>query len=827
MIRKRDVAAVIFAIALSHLVWNEQESLSATVRLAFYLNQSPFLSPMDIDGDGTPDSLVQLLHLSQDTAFQEKNQQTSWKFKVLSLPISKYNNNHHPQIPETILESTLVSPGNRSSAVSPPLEPLRMTVGHVLIPKRDSIRQRSHPQQQKDTTTSSTQQLDRTRHYFCGTDWHHAAQSCQTHCPTGRSSDCPDGQRCFADTPCDAQVEHKNPSMDDSYSSSDSRLTDTRNLTSTYALSPMGGLPSVMVLWSNAILTFHSWTAMRNSRRNDFPQEPAKQLQFETMWTLNLIPEQQVHFHVVSWIESTLQFVDAVDAGNDSGLVLVSATIEVIPHEQHPRFDAVIAHLTVAVHARTGQVVWREFQMSDDAIAAEHSLHDTPMVLRDVSTIGTSSVARRRSLIPDLHSTSTSNALLPEQHCMQSYFRRPLLTSTSSLPGEAALPFVYSSQQDASTRVLHFDLDQPAAHSHKSDKMKKNDNKKKNDNHHLYQDETNSKGKRHSKSTVLHGRPNVVVLHNQQGLQVRSFKNGRILCRLALNENALYADVNHDGTLESVQLALGTNALKKQPLQPEEADDDFRFIANLAQRVAEDEASKKTKIDVAAPLQRTSLCHLMVLSGMPSREELYSSHLCNGYLSPTNHQELRGVAPLLMEPMDGRKGWDIVVAINSGVVNRIHGALGRQLWRLKGRRSEHLLEGAHFPHWNEPARALLTRIDTIQTVPSTRPVLLAGENSLVLLSASTGKLLDSATFHQTSIRRPVLVDFDGDGTTDVLIHTKDAIWGYKIRIHTGSSVFLRILSGLLFMGVLLAFLRNRFGPQPGKRSTDALATPRI
>jgi hypothetical protein len=30
-----------------------------------------------------------------------------------------------------------------------------------------------------------------------------------------------------------------------------------------------------------------------------------------------------------------------------------------------------------------------------------------------------------------------------------------------------------------------------------------------------------------------------------------------------------------------------------------------------------------------------------------------------------------------------------------------------------------------------------------------------------------------------------------------------------------------ILVGLLLMGTMLALLRNQFGPQPGKRSTDA------
>ena len=71
------------------------------------------------------------------------------------------------------------------------------------------------------------------------------------------------------------------------------------------------------------------------------------------------------------------------------------------------------------------------------------------------------------------------------------------------------------------------------------------------------------------------------------------------------------------------------------------------------------------------------------------------------------------------------------------------------------------------------------------------------------------------------IQRPVLADLNGDGTTDVLVATADAYWGYTVHVRTGSSVFFRIAVGLLLMGVMLALLRNRFGPKPGKRSTDA------
>ena len=42
---------------------------------------------------------------------------------------------------------------------------------------------------------------DRTRHYFCGKHWHHASESCHKHCGSGTSSDCGDGETCYADTP--------------------------------------------------------------------------------------------------------------------------------------------------------------------------------------------------------------------------------------------------------------------------------------------------------------------------------------------------------------------------------------------------------------------------------------------------------------------------------------------------------------------------------------------------------------------------------------------------------------------------------------------------
>ncbi|KAL7536558.1 hypothetical protein ACHAWF_005498, partial [Thalassiosira exigua] len=44
-------------------------------------------------------------------------------------------------------------------------------------------------------------------HYFCGTDYCDASFSCSEPCPTGFDAECPNGQRCVANTPCNANIE--------------------------------------------------------------------------------------------------------------------------------------------------------------------------------------------------------------------------------------------------------------------------------------------------------------------------------------------------------------------------------------------------------------------------------------------------------------------------------------------------------------------------------------------------------------------------------------------------------------------------------------------
>lgn len=52
--------------------------------------------------------------------------------------------------------------------------------------------------------------LSGSAHYFCGSSWCAAAYSCSSRCPGGQSSECPEGQFCYADVPC-SSVSSSNP----------------------------------------------------------------------------------------------------------------------------------------------------------------------------------------------------------------------------------------------------------------------------------------------------------------------------------------------------------------------------------------------------------------------------------------------------------------------------------------------------------------------------------------------------------------------------------------------------------------------------------------
>lgn len=77
---------------------------------------------------------------------------------------------------------------------------------------------------------------------------------------------------------------------------------------------------------------------------------------------------------------------------------------------------------------------------------------------------------------------------------------------------------------------------------------------------------------------------------------------------------------------------------------------------------------------------------------------------------------------------------------------------------------------------------------------------MSGEKEVALVSRD-GHVLSSAALPNTPIARPVIGDFDGDGVTDVIMITDDAILGYRVEEVASMQGMLVAVVVLIVLGV--------------------------
>ena len=172
-------------------------------------------------------------------------------------------------------------------------------------------------------------------------------------------------------------------------------------------------------------------------------------------------------------------------------------------------------------------------------------------------------------------------------------------------------------------------------------------------------------------------------------------------------EQNLYSDLNNDGILDQIQIVL--HAETHQP--------DNKFIWNLVGRLDKEQEDSKGKIDKKALVEsEPKLCHALALSGIPAREEMFSTNVC-GTIDERGEQKsvvnLDAINPLVVESLNGRRNThDIIVALNNGMINRLHGSSGRRIWTTAGNRH------ADFPTWEEGSnhKALLSRVQSLSLI---------------------------------------------------------------------------------------------------------------
>lgn len=278
--------------------------------------------------------------------------------------------------------------------------------------------------------------------------------------------------------------------------------------------------------------------------------------------------------------------------------------------------------------------------------------------------------------------------------------------------------------------------------------------------------------------------PNVLVAHTKHGIEVIALRSGVPLTSLALNREQSYGDVDGDGVVDSILILEN---------EKDAAGHASQFV-----------------MDGENHLQH---CHMMVVSGLPPRSQLFNGTIClhrrsmADPISKTSNRKPPVIAaspPILLRTMDDRsntesKKKNVVVSTNMGMVTsyRSNGEFDWQckqspIWKLDFSFASLL----HFDPDSERAEEVGSH-DTVYS-----QLLVVGDTEVSLISRD-GFLLTSAKIPNTPIARPVIGDFNSDGYTDVIIVTDDALLGYRLEVTPSTK-------GLLISFIVLSAIMALF-----------------
>lgn len=322
--------------------------------------------------------------------------------------------------------------------------------------------------------------------------------------------------------------------------------------------------------------------------------------------------------------------------------------------------------------------------------------------------------------------------------------------------------------------------------------------------------------------------PNVVLAHTEHGIEAVTLHSGRPVFSLPLPRGGLYADVNGDSLVDhlSVVERPGLHSGVSGDGDGEHAPLSTAHLVGAA-------AHAPTKGHAMLPP-----CSAVALSGVPPREQLFNGSLCDDHGSffglndprrlsrqrKMDHAEpVRAATPVMLHRpelfgrvvaqqalQDGSPvQHDTVFAVNRGIVSS-YSSTGTLLWQVR-----------NAPKWGDGANGYLLRL------PQDQEVLVAGEDRLMLLSA-TGAVLAESPIPQTPRRRPILGDFDGDGAADVLVVSDGALWGFSLHYAPVGGGAFRFIVSILVLGMIAVWFLHVEVDDPhsknrGRRTTVASA----
>jgi hypothetical protein len=325
-------------------------------------------------------------------------------------------------------------------------------------------------------------------------------------------------------------------------------------------------------------------------------------------------------------------------------------------------------------------------------------------------------------------------------------------------------------------------------------------------------------------------KPNVIVAHLRDGIEVIHLFSGRTICRLSLKRGIVHADVNADGVIDHVEAVGGMSV-----------------------------ALSRTRASHGFKMPK---CLMMTVSGIPPTHQLYNGSICEaspfsklfssgsrsmglGLDDASNGDEDVLIAPptvvrrydkhdvlfrrqRLSEDLSLQKfgkRFDSVFMINSGIVTSFRSD-GLQIWQTKTKSSwntgDDLYSSASTIAAKQSMHASVSPFRTREGAQKDHTLAL-GERYLTVLSSS-GVIRSESELEEVPVSTPIVADFNNDGWNDVIVVGPAGIYGYTLERHVATKFFTLVVGFAIACLVVVSLLNM----QPkSKHQTRAAARRRM
>lgn len=310
--------------------------------------------------------------------------------------------------------------------------------------------------------------------------------------------------------------------------------------------------------------------------------------------------------------------------------------------------------------------------------------------------------------------------------------------------------------------------------------------------------------------------PNVIVAHTRRGVEVIGLRSGLPITSLALAPDATYADVDGDSVVDTIIVL-------------ENEEDASRHGEAFAHEGGQ-----------------FMPCTLMVVSGLPARTQLFNGSICQRTVSLHDpiarsrfqlQDHISAAPPVVLRNLHGKESAvkdahvrEIVVGISAGIVSCYSGK-GELRWQIN-----------NAPTWSlEPSEGSAShasvslfdwnahRVEEHGTHDSRHSQIVVVGDSKVSIITRDGTLQATSAIPRPPISKPIFGDFDGDGITDIVIMTEDALLGLRVEVTASprgmliAVLVLVVLAGVVFM----ANIKSEVISEGGGGGAGAVTTKKI